>query len=128
MGLLERIRGEVRPTEQRFSLDTWISDYLIPNTFQFGNTTYPFGLPNTTMAQSRLKSIANSLPGYLGALRSCPPAFAARDGPGAGAVPGAVHLPQPAVGPGQPAEDLRHRRALAARAAVATARPATWSG
>jgi phage portal protein BeeE len=77
MGLLERIRGEVRPTEQRFSLDTWISDYLIPNTFQYGNTTYPFGLPNTTMAQSRLKSIANSLPGYLGALRSCPPAFAA---------------------------------------------------
>jgi len=76
MGLLERIRAP-RAAEQRFSLDTWISDYLIPNTFQFGNTTYPFGMPNTTMAQTRLKSIANSLPGYLGALRSCPPAFAA---------------------------------------------------
>jgi phage portal protein BeeE len=80
MGLLERIQATrpAKSAEQRFSLDTWISDYLIPNTFQFGNTTYPFGMPNTTIAQTRLKAISNSLPGYLGALRACPPAFAAQ--------------------------------------------------
>lgn len=81
MGLLERIRDQRRPTEERYSVDTWLTEYLFPNSFQFGNTTYPFGLPagmSQTMAQTRLKTITNSLPGYMGALRSCPPAFAAQ--------------------------------------------------
>lgn len=81
MGLLERIVDVRKSTaEQRYSVDSWISDYLIPGAFQFGNTSYPFGLPGgmqQTMAQTRLKTITNSLPGYMAALRSCPPAFAA---------------------------------------------------
>ena len=83
MGLLERIRDERSPaaSEERYSLDTWLTQYLFPSQFQFGNTTYTFGMPagmSQTMAQTRLKSISNSLPGYMKALQSCPPAFAAQ--------------------------------------------------
>lgn len=80
MGLLERIRTERQPAEQRHAVDDWLTQYLFPSTFQFGNTTYNFGMPagmSQTMVQSRVKAIANSLPGYMGALQSCPPAFAA---------------------------------------------------
>ena len=80
MGLLERIRGE-RHSEERYSLDTWLTDYLFPSSFQYGNTTYSFGMPagmSQTMGQSRVKTIANSLPGYANALKACPPAFAAQ--------------------------------------------------
>ena len=78
MGLLDRVRSERRPvTEERSSVDDWLTQYLFPSTFQYGNTTYNFGL-NQTMAQTRLKSIASSLPGYTRALKSCPPAFAAQ--------------------------------------------------
>lgn len=84
MGLLERIRDERTPavaSEERYAIDTWLTQYLFPNQFQFGNTTYNFGMPagmSQTMAQTRIKTIANSLPGYMGALKSCPPAFAAQ--------------------------------------------------
>ncbi len=81
MGLLDRVRHELQPAtapEQRFSIDTWISDYLIPSTFQFGNTTYGLGGLNQTMAQTRVKTISHSLPSYMRALRSSPPAFAAQ--------------------------------------------------
>lgn len=80
MGLLDRIQ-QSRSPEKRSSADTWLTDYLFPSTFQFGGTAYSFGLPagmSTTMGQSRAKSIANSLPGYMGALKSCPPAFSAQ--------------------------------------------------
>ena len=84
MGLLERIRAELRPqheSEERYSVDDWLTQYLFPSTFQYGSTTYNFGMPagmSQTMGQSRVKSIANSLPGYTAALRGCPPAFAAQ--------------------------------------------------
>lgn len=85
MGQLERVNGELAAfrarDESRFSVDTWISQYLIPSagTFAYGNVTYPFGqgLPQT-LAGNRIAEIANSLPGYRMALQACPPAFAAQ--------------------------------------------------
>jgi len=94
MGLLERILSETAPVvtpeplpdraESRFSIDTWLTEYLFPSQFQYGSTTYGFGsnaLPaglTQTMGPNRLKAITNSLPGYMRALNSCPPAFAAQ--------------------------------------------------
>jgi hypothetical protein len=71
-----RGRGE----ESRYSIDTWISDYLIPSggQFTYGSTTYPFGLGQQSLAGNRAAEIANSLPGYRMALQACPPAFAAQ--------------------------------------------------
>jgi phage portal protein BeeE len=67
--------------EQRFGIDTWISDYLIPSagSFTYGNTSYPLGtgLPGS-LAGNRAAEIANSLPGYRAALQACPPAFGAQ--------------------------------------------------
>jgi len=85
VGLLERI-GDARAAsrdESRYSIDTWISQYLIPSAGQFtyGNTTYPFGYGqglNQTIAGNRVVEIANSIPGYRVALQQCPPAFAAQ--------------------------------------------------
>ncbi|HEY5990698.1 MAG TPA: phage portal protein [Streptosporangiaceae bacterium] len=84
MGLLERVAEEARSgrshrVEQRSSIDTWLSDYLIPAVSQFtyqGNV-YPFGL-NQTYAGQRIQEITQTLPGYMQALRMCPPAFAAQ--------------------------------------------------
>jgi len=74
--LLRRIarRSEV---EKRFSVDQWLTDYLIPSQFSYGGTTYPLGL-NQTLAGERVQRVAGTLPGYAAALRSCPPAFAAQ--------------------------------------------------
>lgn len=81
MGLLERIQARTvdRPAEQRFNIDPWISDYLAPTTFGYGGVQYGagFGL-NQTLAGNRATEITATLPGYLAALRSCPPAFAAQ--------------------------------------------------
>ncbi len=80
MGLLERIsdaRGVATQDESRFSIDTWISDYLIPSQFQYGGNTYPLGLTQT-LAGNRAAEIAQSLPGYMAAVQGCPPAFAAQ--------------------------------------------------
>jgi phage portal protein BeeE len=83
--LLERI-GSARAAsrsgdESRYSVDTWISQYLIPSAgqFSYGNVSYPFGygLPQT-LAGNRVAEIANSIPGYRIALQQCPPAFAAQ--------------------------------------------------
>jgi phage portal protein BeeE len=83
VGLLERVAEEARlprrRTEQRSSIDLWLSDYLIPAVSQFtyqGNV-YPFGL-NQTLAGQRITEITATLPGYTAALRMCPPAFAAQ--------------------------------------------------
>ncbi len=82
MGVLDRVNARHRRgrDEQRYSIDTWISDYLIPSagTFTYGNTSYPLGtgLPGS-LAGNRAAEIANSLPGYRAALQACPPAFAA---------------------------------------------------
>jgi phage portal protein BeeE len=83
-GLLERVsaaRAARRPAEARYAIDTWISDYLIPATqggmFGYGGNTYPFGL-NQTLAGQNVQEISATLPGYMAALRTCPPAFAAQ--------------------------------------------------
>jgi phage portal protein BeeE len=81
MGLLDRIRDEQKPAAARSAIDTWLTQYLFPSTFQYGNTTYNFGMPgglSTTMGTKRVSAIANSLPAYMRALSSCPPAFAAQ--------------------------------------------------
>lgn len=77
MGILERIasaRGE-----QRYSADTYLSEYVMP--FQYGGNTY--GVPGAnglvqTLAGNRATEIVQTLPGYAAALRQCPPAFAAQ--------------------------------------------------
>jgi phage portal protein BeeE len=83
-GLLERVsaaRAARRPAETRYSIDTWISDYLIPATqggmFGYGGNTYPFGL-NQTYPGKGVQEVSATLPGYMAALRTCPPAFAAQ--------------------------------------------------
>lgn len=78
MGLLDRISAARGRDEQRFGMDQWIADYLIPaNEFGYNNHTYPFGL-NQTLPGSRTKEISSTLPGYMDALRQCPPAFASQ--------------------------------------------------
>jgi phage portal protein BeeE len=80
VSLLDRISARTvdRPTEKRFNIDGWLSDFLLPaNEFSFNNQSYPFGL-NTTWTADRSKEISNTLPGYMAALRSCPPAFGAQ--------------------------------------------------
>jgi phage portal protein BeeE len=78
VGILERIasaRGE-----QRYSADTYMSEYVMP--FQYGGHTY--GVPGAnglvqTLAGNRASEIVRTLPGYAAALRQCPPAFAAQN-------------------------------------------------
>jgi phage portal protein BeeE len=80
MSLLDRVAQAMpgRRDEQRFAIDQWIGDYLLPaNEFQFNGVNYPFGL-NQTWTPSRSKEISATLPGYLAALRACPPAFGAQ--------------------------------------------------
>jgi phage portal protein BeeE len=80
LGLLERIRqvrGTSTDVEQRYSMDSWISDYLIPSQFSYNGQTYPLGL-NQTLTGLRAAEITGTLPGYMSALTKCPPAFAAQ--------------------------------------------------
>ncbi len=86
MGLLDRIaerRGRAPAGEGRSSIDTWISDFLIPSA-GMGLTNYaPLGQLaaaglKTTLTGARATEIAHSLPGYVAALQRCPPAFAAQ--------------------------------------------------
>lgn len=76
MGLLDRIAAASRG-EQRFGIDEWITDYLMPNQFSFNGHSYPFGV-NQTYAGQRAREMSATLPAYANALRSCPPAFAAQ--------------------------------------------------
>lgn len=80
MGLLDRMSAAntvaVRD-ESRFSIDSWISDYLVPSQFNYGGQSYPLGLTQT-LAGNRAAEIAQSLPGYMAAVQGCPPAFAAQ--------------------------------------------------
>ena len=84
MGVLDRVNARAarrtRGDESRYSVDTWISDYLIPSAgqFSYGGVNYPFGAGlSQSLAGNRAAEIANSLPGYRAALQACPPAFAA---------------------------------------------------
>jgi phage portal protein BeeE len=81
-GLLDRVAAARTPAvrdEQRYSIDTWIADYLLPagGAFGYNGNQYPFGL-NLTYPGKGIQEIATTLPGYLAALRTCPPAFAAQ--------------------------------------------------
>ncbi len=77
-GLLDRINTALGRDEKRFSIDAWLSDFLLPaNEFSFNGQAYPFGL-NTTYTADRAKEISNTLPGYMSAIRRCPPAFGAQ--------------------------------------------------
>ncbi len=80
--LLERVAAARTPrAERRYAIDTWLNDYLLPSgLFGYGGQQYPFGGNglNQTLAGTRISEVANSLPGYAAALRSCPPAFAAQ--------------------------------------------------
>lgn len=78
VGLLERIAASRQPAEQRSTIDTWITDYLLPaGQFGYNGVSYPFGL-NQTMAGERTREFSGTLPGYLQALRASTPAFAAQ--------------------------------------------------
>lgn len=78
MGLLERVNKRGR-SEERFAVDDWLSNYLIPAVEQFvyNGAAYPYGL-NQTYGRSRIEQVAATLPGYSAALAACPPAFAAQ--------------------------------------------------
>lgn len=76
MGLLEKIDAARGRSESRYSADTWLGEYLIPSSFNYGGNTYPFGMTQT-LAGQRVQAVASTLPGYAAALRACPPAFAA---------------------------------------------------
>jgi phage portal protein BeeE len=81
LGLLDRInasRGLAPTDEQRYSLDTWIQDSLIPSSFQYNGTSYPILGNKGTLAGNRAMEISQTLPSYAHAIRQVPPAFAAQ--------------------------------------------------
>jgi hypothetical protein len=73
VGLLERVAAP-RQTEKRFAADDWLTDYLIPSF----NSGYLGPRLNTTYVGQRVAEVANTLPAYMAALRTSPPAFAAQ--------------------------------------------------
>lgn len=83
MGLFDRfLRKDSGPAqgEQRYAIDQWISDYLMPATEQFyyGGRGYPYGNLTQTWSADRSHEISGTLPSYAAAVRQCPPAFAAQ--------------------------------------------------
>lgn len=85
MALLDRVRAAQRPgtAERDNSIDSWISDYLIPSvsTFAYGQNNYianTLGLNKTVDNTTRLMRVSNTLPGYMTALKASAPAFAAQ--------------------------------------------------
>lgn len=75
MGLVDRVRAG--RGETRNSIDQWVNDYLIP-AYTFNGVTYPItGVPQT-MIGGQVRDVATTLPAYLNALKTCPPAFAAQ--------------------------------------------------
>ena len=79
MGLISRARqflGMPEVEESRFSMDSYIQDYLVPSSFQYSGNTYPYGLSGT-LGGNKATEITRTLPGYTTALLQCPPAFAA---------------------------------------------------
>lgn len=78
MGLLDRIAAA--RSETRYSIDSYINDYLLPTQFGFQGNQYGvggYGGLVQTLAGNRASEIVNTLPGYMAALRNCPPAFSA---------------------------------------------------
>lgn len=80
MGLADRVGALARrggELERRSWADTWLTDYLMPAVEQFGYGGPGYRL-NTSYGGVKIHEVAASLPGYAGALRACPPAFAAQ--------------------------------------------------
>jgi phage portal protein BeeE len=88
MGILDRISASLQRTDKRSSIDTWITDYLLPaNQFVYNGYTYGFGQPQmignpgqliqTYGSGQRAKEISATLPAYSAILKQSPPAFAA---------------------------------------------------
>jgi phage portal protein BeeE len=74
--LADRISTALVRSEKRNSIDSWLGDFLIPASQQFG-----FGAPNglhMTSPHMRVTEILATLDSYAAALRRCPPAFAAQ--------------------------------------------------
>lgn len=69
MGLLGRIAGTSKPKR---GLDL----SALAQSFAFGGHAYPFGL-SQTLTGNQTMPIGSSFSGYVNALKSCPPAFAA---------------------------------------------------
>lgn len=79
MGLLDRIAARSNGIERRYSADQWLTEYLMPSVFQYGGNSYAAGVNvNQTWMSNKVAEITNDLPGYMAALRGCPPAFAAQ--------------------------------------------------
>lgn len=87
MSLIDQITAqvgrsrEVARTETRNSIDTWLSDYLIPSMgqFSYSGNSYQYGSGYSDQnLHVRAQEISQTLPAYSAALRSCPPAFAAQ--------------------------------------------------
>src|SRR5918992_2439348 len=80
VGLLERIDAARR--EKRSGVDDYITDYMAPASFSYNGSSYSVPLSaygvTQTMAGQQVQRIAATLPGYMSALRMCPPAFAAQ--------------------------------------------------
>lgn len=79
MNILERIAA-VRAPEARMGVDQWVSDYLIPSTFNYGGNNYLYGGGSygRGFGNGHISEISQTLPGYSAAVRGCPPAFAAQ--------------------------------------------------
>lgn len=80
MGLLDRVFAARRGVETRMGIDQWLTDYLIPSTFNYGGSSYLYGGTgySRTMVGDLVTEISNTLPAYSAALRQAPPAFAAQ--------------------------------------------------
>ncbi len=76
--LLDRISTQRH--ELRNSIDWWLQNYLMPASTQFGydGHTYIVGTQQTSQGTTLTREVSTTLPGYLGALRTSPPAFAAQ--------------------------------------------------
>jgi len=75
VGLLDRVNARA---EKRSSIDTWISEYLLPAQFGYGGNQYSVPQLNQTYSQGKLQEISRTLPGYMAAARNCPPVFGAQ--------------------------------------------------
>jgi phage portal protein BeeE len=83
LGFLERISAATRGPETRNSIDTWLTDYLIPSTFGYGGNVYGYGGLGSnglsqTLAGNKAQQYTADLPGHVAAVMSSPPAFAAQ--------------------------------------------------
>ena len=65
-----------KDVELRSSIDGWLTDYLMPSTFQYNGHSYPINM-QTTMGTNRAMEVVQSLESYSRVLQQSPPAFAA---------------------------------------------------